>query len=647
MNRMRTSGTPTILFALIFTAFGWSQAKIDESKEKTHIFVDSVAGSDVFAGTATTPFKTIGRALAEANKYSRNGVGTRVTVNPGTYHESLNIGRAAGSKSAPMTIEAATAGTAVVSGADPWTGWTNWSGHSGVYTHGWSYRWGFCPTTPGVFEPPIAMRREMIFVNGANLTQVLTLGQLAPGTFYVDESHGTVYVQPAGGTDMSTADVEVSTRNSLLTAYNPQNLVVRGMTFAEANNCRDSAAAVMIYAGSQALIDSDQFNWNNAGGLQLSGVTNYTVQNSIADHNGESGFGAMQSKYGTWTNNEADYNTWRGAQGAIYGWNSGGFHFFQEHNNTLTNDTALFNQSHGVHWDTDTENVTSSGLVVGRNLRDGVLIEKSEGPLGIAGATVCSNNRIGLVYDGGVALRASTYVTIGTSSLFGNQMQQIPVVGIGNAPIQVVNYETGQVYLLQTHNLTMSTNSVSGGAAQQLFNDGFQKGTVWDNFRSTLGSDYNTWWNGSQSKPFTVPVPYQGTDVTFDNWRSTTGRDGHSSFAQPSLPTCPSSTESPDFWLVNQNQGSLSVGGGGTANFTMIVLPLAGFNGTTTFGQFGASTIPGVSSYKWSQPSVQGSGTVTFSVTMGYLATPGSYPITLSATSGGVTRTVTVFLNVN
>jgi len=642
---VRTIGTPTILFTLLCAAFGWSQATIDETKESTHFYVDAVAGSDVFSGTAKTPFKTISRALDEANKNSRNGVATRVIVNPGIYREALNIGRTAGSHAAAMTLEAATAGSVVVSGADQWTGWSNWSGHTGVYTHAWQYRWGYCPATPGVYEPPITMRREMIFVNGANLTQVLSLGQLAPGTFFVDESHGTVYVQPAGGTNMSTADVEVSTRSNLLTTYNGQNVVVRGMTFAEANNCRDSAAAVIFYNGSQVLIDNDQFNWNNAGGLQMSGVLNYTVQNSIADHNGESGFGADQSKGGTWTNNEADYNTWRGAQGAIYGWNSGGFHFFQLHKNTMTGNTSLFNQSHGVHWDTDTENVTASGLVLGHNLRDGALIEKSEGPVKITGGTVCSNNRLGLAFDGGVALRASTYVTIGTTALFGNQLQQIPVVGIGNAPITVVNYETGQVYQLQTNNLTMSSDSVSGGSSQQLFNDGYQKGSVWDNFRSTLGSDYNTWWNGSQSKPFTVPVPYAGTSVNFDTWRSTTGRDSHSSFVQPSLPACPAANVT-DFWLVNQDQGSVKAPAGGTATFTMLVLPVGNFSGTATFGQFGASAIPGVSSSGWSQASVAGSGTVTFNVKLGYLAVPGAYPITLSATSGGVTRTVTVTLNI-
>jgi len=643
--RSRTIGVPTIVFTLLCAASGWAQANVDESKETTQIYVDAAAGSDSGSGTAASPYKTIGRALTDSNKNSSKGVATRVIVNPGTYRESLDIGRSAGSNPAAMTLQAATAGTVIVSGADPWTGWSSYTGQSGVYTHAWPYQWGFCPATPGVYEAPIAMRREMIFVNGANLTQVLTLAQLAPGTFYVDESHGTVYVQPAPGTNMAAADVEVSTRNILLTNNNAQNVVIRGMTFAQASNCRDSAAAVMFNGGSNVLIDTDQFNWNNAGGLQLSGVNNFTVQNSIANHNGESGFGAMQSKYGVWNNNQANYNTWRGAQAAIYGWNSGGFHFFQLHNNTMTNNTALLNQSHGVHWDTDTENVTASGLVLARNLRNGVLIEKSEGPVAVTGSTVCYNNRLGLAFDGGIALRASTYVNIGSTALSSNHVQQIPIVGIGSAPIQVVNYETGQVYQLQTANLTLNSNTVSSGGTDQLLNDGYQKGAAWDSFRSTLGSDYNTWWNGAQPKPFTVPVPYQGTNVTFDSWRSTTGRDGHSSFAQPSVPACPYA-EAPDFWFVNQDQGSLNAKAGGTATFTLLVLPIRSFGGTIAFAQSGASAIPGAGSSTWSQASVTGKATVTFNLNLSH-ASPGTYPITLSATSEGITRTVTVILNIS
>ena len=642
MKFSRTSGTPILLFALACAPFGWSQATINESQETAHLYVDVASGSDSNPGTAAKPFKTIDKGIKTALSNNQSNVGTSVTINPGIYREALSLSNWH-STSKPITIQAAKPGTVVVSGADAWTGWKSWSGHNGVYTHAWTNRWGLCSRGSGPFEQDITLRREMIFVNGTMLTQVLALGQLSGGTFYADEAHGAVYVQPAAGTNMTTADVEVPTRDALFVSASGANFVLRGITFAEANNCRSSSAAVMFNGGSNVLLDKDQFNWNNAVGVQMSGVSHYTVQNSIANHNGEIGFGALQSKYGLWTANEADYNNWRGSQGGIYGWNGGGFHFFQQHSNTLNGITILFNETHGVHWDTDTENVSASGIVSANNLRNGLFVEKDQGPLTISNSKICNNSLLNLVYDGGVALRASTYVTITGSVVANNLDGQIPVVGIGNAPLQVTNYETNQTYSLQTENLTVSSSTIMGGSSQQLLSNGNQGKTTWDQFRSTLGSDYNTWWNGTVTKPFTVPIPYQSTAVDWKGWLSATGRDAHSSFAKPSSYSCPSSADAQDFWFVNNNTGVLAVRHGNRGVYTLSLIPLGGFSGSATFGQFGVSSVPGASG-SWSAGSLKGSGSVTFTVNTTSNTPRGTYPLTFSAQSGDVTRTVTVSL---
>jgi hypothetical protein len=80
--------------------------------------------------------------------------------------------------------------------------------------------------------------------------------------------------------------------------------------------------------------------------------------------------------------------------------------------------------------------------------------------------------------------------------------------------------------------------------------------------------------------------------------------------------------------------------------FTLLVLPVGSFGGTVNLAEFGANTIPGASSH-FSTTSVNGSGMVTFTVSPTYSTPPGSYPVTLSATSGGITRTMTVSLHVN
>jgi len=628
-------------------ALASGQANVNESLEKANIYVDVAKGSDSNPGTQALPFKTFAKATAVAANNNLHSVGTHVWMAPGYYRESAGLGSNPKATALPITFEATTPGTVFVSGADLWTGWQPVTTMPGVYTQAWPYTWGLCtPSSGGPFEQNIVLRREMIFINGVALTQVLTLNQLGLGSFFVDETNAVVYIYPPAGTKIGSAAVEVSTRPSLFTALNRSNIVLRGMTFQYGNPCRDNDQ-VSFGSSNNILIDNSAFKWSNAGGIGFTGTNHFTVQNSLARHNGERGFHAIMSKYGLWTSNEGDYTNWRGAQGGIYGWGGGGFHFFAEHNNTVNGAKMFFNMTHGVHWDTDDQNVTASNLISVGNLRDGVFVEKSEGPLSLSNSYVCSNSVLGLYFDGGVALRASTYVTLTGNVIANNLGSQIPSIGVqGGVPIPVVNYETAQVYNLLTNNLTMTSNTVEGGAGQQLFDDFDQAGSAWTNFVATLGSDYNTWWNGSVAQPFTEPVPAYFTTVPWSGWVSTTGREKHSVFQKPSVdPTgpCQIKADAPDFWFVDQDQGSLTVTHGTAAVYTLLEIPLDGYNTKTTFSQNGVSQIPGATS-KWSVTSLPGSGSVQFTVTTSASTPPGMYPIALAAHSGNLERTVTVSL---
>jgi hypothetical protein len=223
------------------------------------------------------------------------------------------------------------------------------------------------------------------------------------------------------------------------------------------------------------------------------------------------------------------------------------------------------------------------------------------------------------------------------------------MIGIqGGVAMQVTNYETGQQYELLTTNLTMKGNVVQGLAGQQLLDDFDQSGTAWTTFQSTLVSDKNTWWNASVAQPFTVPVPNYFTLLDWTNWLSVTGQDTHSTFTAPTIdPTipCQVAADAPDYWFVDFDNGALAVTAGSTAKYTLFLLPLGGFNGQTFFTSNGVSSIPGAV-LGWSKKSLTSSGTVTFSVKTSSGTPKGSYPVTLAAQSGNLTRTVTVFLNV-
>jgi hypothetical protein len=636
-------------FAVAFSGIARGQANVNESLETAFVYVDGNTGSDSNPGTQALPFQTVGKAASVAISNNQHGIGTRVTINPAIYREALQLDSSSSMTSLPITFQAATKGQVEISGADVWTGWQTYSGNPNVYTHAWPYAWGQCPrAATGPTEQAINLRREMIFVNQVLLTQVLTSSQLTPGTFFVDETNAIVYIYPALGTNISTANVEVGTRNRLFIGNGLTNIVLRGLRFEKGNDCRDNDT-VQFNGGNNILIDADGFNWNNAGAFGVNGAAAFTVRNSLAMHNGQRGFKTYQAKKGAWAADEADYNNWRGAQGGIYGWAGGGFYFFSQHNNAVSNLKMFFNMSHGVHWDTDNANDTAVSLIASSNLLDGLVVEKSEGPILITKSHVCFNAPISLYYDGGLALRASTFVTLTGNSIANNYVSQIPLIGIqGGVPMPVTNYETGQQYELLTTNLTMRGNVVQGLAGQQLFDDFDQSGAAWTGFQSTLVSDRNTWWSNSVAQPFTVPVPNYYTMLDWTNWLSVTGQDVDSTFAAPAVdPTipCQVAPDAPDYWFVDFDNGALAVTAGTAAKYTLLLLPIGGFNGQTFFTSNGVSSIPGAA-LSWSKGSLTGAGTVTFTVKTGSATPKGSYPVTLAAQSGNLTRTVTVFLNV-
>ena len=229
---------------------GGTGASINEGLETATLYVDTNTGSDSNPGTQELPLKTISAAAAIAAANSQNKTGTAVTIDPGIYRESVSVALASGQVSTgwPMTFEATpnSSGPVIVSGADVWGGWQPSSLYPSLYTNPWPYQWGECAPSAGSAseEPDILLRREMIFINGTPLTQVLSLVELTnagftnPGSFYVDEIGGMVYVWPPSGIDMATATVEVSTRPNGFSIDGWSYVVLRGLKFQYANSCR-------------------------------------------------------------------------------------------------------------------------------------------------------------------------------------------------------------------------------------------------------------------------------------------------------------------------------------------------------------------------------------------------------------------------
>jgi Right handed beta helix region/Abnormal spindle-like microcephaly-assoc'd, ASPM-SPD-2-Hydin len=642
MSQCRTcvAALVSMFLVLVFSALSYGQANVNEGLETASLYVDGSKGSDSNAGTQLQPLKTIAKAASLAMSKNQQGVGTRVIINPGTYRESISIYHNSRNTNRPITFQAANAGTVVISGADVWG---SWAVSGNLYTHPWSYRWGYCPAqpSPAPLQQLILRRREMIIVNGTPMTQVLSKDAMQPGTFWVDESGGTVAIWPPSGTNMSSARVEVATRPSLLSS-NESNMVLRGLTFQYGNSCR-GASAVTIAGADNVLVDNSMFNQNNATGLWMSNAQHFTVRSSIANRNGQKGFATYKVKYGSWQTDTGNYNNWRGAQAAFYTFDAGSFRLFLDHNSTFTNISAAYNQTQGIHFDTDNENATITGFVAVKNLY-GLLVERSQGPIMVQNSYFCGNNVQGQTNSGGLDLRDSTYVTSSGNTFYGNKVNQITLNG-GMTGSSEKNWETGQTYNLINEHMTLTGNIVATqGSADRVFYDSYLDGRVWTDFVTTLRSNNNRWSAGN-STPFMVPLPKKGSLTSFSGWKNLTLQDlnstwGASPAAQPAK--CAVSADKPDFWLLTSNTpNAVMASVAGQAVISLNTASLGGLTGTANLKLTGVSGIPGGSaSLSTSSMAIPGSAVLTLSTKP--TTPPGTYPVTIIANHGNLTRTVTV-----
>ncbi len=629
------------------STFAFSQATVNEAAETAIVYVDAVNGSDVNPGTQSQPLASINAGVNLAVANNVQGVGTLVLINPGLYRESLILSQTQRQTSAPITVQAATPGTVAISGALQYTGWV--AAGSGIFTNSWTNSWGNCAQKRSA--PPaqqIVLRREMVFVNGVPMTQVLAQADLAPGTFMVDETANIVSVWPQSGADLTTADVEVATLPSLLQVLGMDNIVFRGLTFEYANSCLDNAAVLVQGSATNVIFDNDQFVWNNALGFRiLYPATYFTVQNSSALHNGQSGLQGTQTKYGLWQNDAANYNNWRGAQGAYYSWNTSGAHFYEVHNDTIDGLTLAYNQTHGVHWDTDNSNVTVAGLTSVNNLQIGAFVEANEGPLSFDNSYVCGNGAASMAATsslGGLQLRNSQFVTVTNSAIYSNNPNQINVQG-KKLGVWVQNWETGQRTQVVTSNITMNNNVIYGVGKQFLFNDSYLVDPDWTTFASSLTSNQNTWWNPVATKVFKVASPSAGTLDDFPAWQGVTGQDVASVFSTAPDETTPCSVtaDGQDFWLITGSTAA-NTATTGYATIALSVSPVGGFGNTVNLTADSGNSLMTVA---FDNAAIAGSGTANMTVTADPSLGEGTYPVVVIANSGDLTHTVTIPVTVS
>lgn len=604
----------------------------------TYIYVDGQSGSDSNPGTSSQPLKTIQAGVNAALADNAHGINTVVSIKPGVYRESVTMGGT--HSSASITIEAATPGTVSIDGADVLTKYS--SKDDGVYAYSWTDNVRGCvlPNNWYTGMPPIVQANEMVFVNGTPLTQVMSESQLVPGTFYVDNSYNQIDIDPASGTDMSSAKVEAASRRTTLTLNSASNVVLRGLVLQHAASCMNVDGA-NINSGSNILIDNVQANWNNWGGLGVNSSDHVTVQNSTASYNGGVGFGGFQNTHSLFSNNESDYNNWRGEMVGLYDFAQGGTKLMHQHTVTVSGQKSYNNGAQGLWFDTDNKNITVSGAKLAGNTVDDLQLELNQGPITVENSSFCSG-------DVGVNLLESAGVTL-TGNHFYNNGSQIPAQN-GQLFLSgkkggrlLTDFESGLSINEFTSDVTLKQNSFTAVGAQQYVFNTYLSGNDWSKFINSLQSSDNQWYDAANTKAFGLTG---GKKTNLAGWKSVSGDTSSTwSLSGSAQSGCGiPKTAYPDFNLFAHNDAayvaSYNMASDGTLSIPLQVKSF-GF-GTVTLSAPGLPT--GVSASF--SPATLVSGNSTMALTAYSSAKAETVPVTIFAISGSRVHTITLWVRI-
>ncbi len=613
----------------------FAQANVSENESVT-LYVNAQSGSDSDPGTYSRPLKTIQAAVAKALINNSHGAGTRIQVAPGVYHELVNIGYSYGMTGAPITIEASTTGTAIIDAADVLTGIR--SDGNGLYTARWKDDVYPCALPPGwpTDLPPITERREMLFVNGVPLTQVLSPEQGRAGTFWINQQYGTVDIWAPTGIDLNTAQVEIANRANTLTVQGRSNMVFRGLVFQHAASCMNQSG-VEVFSSRNILFDHVQATWNNWSGLDISGSSYITVQYSIGSYNGGAGLSGFHDLYSLFQSNETDYNNWRGGMGGLYDFSQSGTKLMGMHSAQVLGQLAYNNLAQGLWFDTDNEDVTINDAILSGSLLSNLQLEASQGPITLENSSLCSAGE-----DGVVATDAEN-VTM-TGNHFYNNGGTVPFLNgqlyLAGAPDgrYFTDWQTGQTLHTTNSNMKLEGNTLTSVGPQQFVFNTYLSGTQWDEFANSLQSGNNHWSNSSQPTDFIVQY---GRHENLSGWQNVTGQDLSSywvSYIAAPWNCAPPRPAYPDFNVYAHNSAAFLpayyMGGGHVA----INIGVNSFD----FGlvQLSVKGLPaGVSAYFSRSSLYSGISVLTLKATT--WAKWETVPVTVFAVSGSRVHTVT------
>ena len=485
-------------------------AKVDETQVQQTLFVNNqnAAASDSNPGTESQPFLTVAQGARAAQSLNLRGIGVKVYIEPGTYREQVTLMQTSKDTAAPIIFEGTARGKVILDGADVWnSGWQQTG--TNLYQHAWPYAWGLAPYPQGwagqTVLQDIVRRREMVFINGHNLTQVLQYSDLTDYSFFADENAQVLWVQLGSSLAIPGSTVEVGIRPKLFDLEGKQNIVLRDLVF-QHGNAAVQDNAVQIADSNNVLIEGCTFDWNNWIGLGISGTSNITLSNNTADRNGATGFDIYNMKNLVLDSNGTSYNNWRGARGGFYGWSVAGAKLGGVHVGSIAHHTSTGNRARGIWLDYDNRDVTVDTVTLVFNFNDGIFIEANPGPILVQNSTISNNQDAS-----GVAGANSSDVTILNNLIAGNTVEQILITG--DLDRTVMNWETNAQSDIQAARWTIRSNNITSQDNSQAL---MALSQSWTPFLTSLSADYNVWYKAGGQQLFEIGSSW----LTFAQWQS-------------------------------------------------------------------------------------------------------------------------------
>lgn len=379
-------------------------------------------------GSLVKPYPSIAQGVWVAQNLREAGTPVRVVVAPGVYREKVEVG-SAGAAPAPLSIEAASPGAVVVTGADVEQRWTEVPGTS-LFSAPWLHDWGLSPVPSSWGSTSVndtVRRREGVYVDWEPLTQVGTEGELTAGEFMVDEAADRILMAPpAGVADPRHHTVEVTARDRALRIHGgARSVQVKGFIF-QGGAPGFEKHMVYVSDSTDVLVEGNVLRHSTWGGLGLAGGERITFRGNHAVDNGGNGIDTYKSRNVVVESNRMTGNNTRGLVNGYVGWSTAGSKNLLLHGAVFRGNVYEGNLARGLWFDTDVANVLVDGDRSCDNLSDGVFVEAVQGPLTISDTTFCGNNGAGIRVgtSGNVRVEGSSIIDNRYGILFTGERQR-------------------------------------------------------------------------------------------------------------------------------------------------------------------------------------------------------------------------------